>query len=55
MLDPYKVLAEMELERTQRYHKLKSIPADMRNKPCPCGSLRKSKNCECMEFRGIKL
>ncbi|EOT7600283.1 SEC-C metal-binding domain-containing protein [Yersinia enterocolitica] len=27
----------------------------MRNKPCPCGSLRKSKNCECMEFRGIKL
>ncbi len=26
---------------------VKSVPGDKRNEKCPCGSLRKAKNCHC--------
>ncbi|WP_418355341.1 SEC-C metal-binding domain-containing protein [Serratia fonticola] len=30
----------------------KQVPAELRNKPCPCGSKRKAKNCHCEMFKG---
>ena len=45
------VLRDMEREEQRKRSMVKSIPGELRNKKCPCGSGRKAKNCQCDAFK----
>ncbi|CNI64287.1 Uncharacterised protein [Yersinia intermedia] len=52
MRELHKILAEEEADRLRARRMLKNVPAEARNKSCPCGSGRKGKNCQCDMFKG---
>lgn len=51
MEDITKRLIREEHEKKLRWYLIKNIPGNLRNIKCPCGSLRKAKNCECDTFK----
>nr|DAK72457.1 MAG TPA: Preprotein translocase secA subunit, helicase, translocation, secretion, PROTEIN.18A [Caudoviricetes sp.] len=46
-----KILREMAEDEQRKRKRQKQVPAHMRNQKCPCGSLRKCKNCQCELFK----
>lgn len=52
MRELHKIIRDEMLDRKREMERTKSIPSELRNKKCPCGSGRKSKNCHCDEFKG---
>lgn len=51
MREIWKIIAEKQQEEDRRKSLIKNIPGELINKNCPCGSLRKAKNCHCDEFK----
>lgn len=48
------VLRDMEREEERKRSMVKIVPGELRNQKCPCGSGRKTKNCQCDMLKGIK-
>ena len=51
MRDLDRIQREEAREAARLRARVKNIPGDMRNIKCPCGSLRKAKNCQCETFK----
>lgn len=51
MRDIDKILREMVEDEQRSKKRQKRVPAHVRNQKCPCGSLRKAKNCQCELFK----
>ncbi|WP_414454352.1 hypothetical protein [Enterobacter roggenkampii] len=45
------ILREEEREQARLKAMVKKIPGNIRNEKCPCGSGRKTKNCQCELFK----
>ena len=52
MREVWRIQEDLRREDSEKFSMVKKVPGELRNKKCPCGSGRKSKNCQCDLFMG---
>lgn len=50
MREVWRIQEDLRREIVRKFAMIKKVPGELRNKKCPCGSGRKSKNCQCDLF-----
>ena len=53
MREVWRIQEDLRREEAEKFASIKKVPGELRNQKCPCGSGRKSKNCQCDLFMGI--